>query len=104
MSKKILSIFLALVMVFSLVAPVIPAAAEEPTTVSEESTSDLRIGVFGIRFLFVKKPFGNRFCRKSHFLSDLRNAQNYGNDFPKRRRLLGQRRVFSVKRILRSFQ
>ena len=65
MSKKLISMLLALVMVLSLAAPVIPAAAEETEAVSEtvsESTSDLRMGVLSdihISYDYVDEVYGN---------------------------------------------
>ena len=65
MIQKLLSLLLALVMVLSLAAPVIPAAAEETDAVSEtvsESTSDLRMGVLSdihISYDYVDEVYGN---------------------------------------------
>ena len=64
MSKKLLSLLLALIMVFSLAAPIFPVAATEDTvsSVSEEATSDLRIGVLSdihVSYDYVDEVYGN---------------------------------------------
>ncbi len=62
MSKKFISILLALVMVLSLVAPVIPAAATEVQETSEKGESDLRIGVLSdihVSYDYTDEVYGN---------------------------------------------
>ena len=64
MSKKILSILLALVMLLSLAAPIIPvsAATEVSATASETPTSDLRFGVLSdihVSYDYVDEVYGN---------------------------------------------
>ena len=64
MSKKILSILLALIMLLSLAAPIIPvsAATEVSATASETPTSDLRIGVLSdihVSYDYVDEVYGN---------------------------------------------
>lgn len=64
MSKKILSILLALIMLLSLAAPIIPvsAATEVSATASETPTSDLRFGVLSdihISYDYVDEVYGN---------------------------------------------
>ncbi len=64
MSKKLLSLLLALVMVFSLAAPIIPAAAAESAsgTSGEEPAYDLRIGVLSdihVSYDYVDEVYGN---------------------------------------------
>ena len=64
MSKKILSMLLALIMVVSLAAPIFPAAAAEndAVAVSETPTSDLRVGVLSdihVSYDYVDEVYGN---------------------------------------------
>lgn len=64
MSKKILSILLALIMLLSLAAPIIPvsAATEVSGSASETPTSDLRFGVLSdihVSYDYVDEVYGN---------------------------------------------